>query len=44
MTYEEIIAMATCQAIIEHLRDEAPERTLTARAIINKGILERAYG
>lgn len=41
---DEAVALLTCEAIIAHLREVAPTRTLTARAIINQGIMERLYG
>lgn len=42
--HEEAIALATCEAIIKHLKDKAPNRTLTARALINQGMMEQIYG
>ena len=41
---DELIIMQTCEELIDHLKNVDPKRTLTARKIIRKAMMEEAYG
>ena len=42
--YTEAVIIATLEATIEHLKEKEPKRTLTARQLIRKGIMEALNG